>query len=84
MWFGAEPICDQVSGAFPMRATHGGPRRPRSGCGRVPSAPAPELRARRLRMPVIRPVCLDLDESTGTTTTIRPRSTAARRRIGRD
>ena len=25
-------------------------------------APAPELRARRLHMPVIRPVCLDLDE----------------------
>jgi hypothetical protein len=73
VWFGAEPICDQVSGAFPMRATHGGPRRPRSGCGRFPSAPAPELRARRLRMPVIRPVCLDLDESTGTTTTIRSR-----------
>lgn len=51
---------------LPYARGHGGPRRPRSGCGRVPPPPVPRPRcaraARRLRMPVIRPVCLDLDE----------------------
>jgi hypothetical protein len=51
-----------------------GPRWTAPSEKRVRPCPAPpEMRARRLRMPVIRPVCLDLDESTGTTTTIRSR-----------
>ena len=35
------------------------------------------MRARRLRMPVIRPVCLDLDETTKNTGTTTTRTVAA-------
>lgn len=50
----AEPIVRSGKWCLPYARGHGEPRRPRSGCGRV--LPPPEMRARRLRMPVIRPV----------------------------